>query len=126
MRTLSAGKTELAVVVAVLFVFAATIQIDYRPKGGGRARHARIQIIIYLTALEQYKSDTGSYPTTQQGLQALRAKPDNVNNWRGPYVQHDIDTDPWRHAYIYKFPGDHGDKPDIICYGADGKPEEKA
>jgi len=127
MRTLSAGKTEEAFgagafVVLVIVMLAATVQVDCRPKDGGRARHARIRIIAYLTALEEYKADTGSYPTSQQGLQALRIKPENVNNWRGPYVQWDVDTDPWHHPYVYKYPGDHGDKPDIICYGADGKP----
>jgi general secretion pathway protein G len=87
-----------------------------------RRTQAKAQINAYVTRLEEYKFDTRSYPTTQQGLHALRVKPDDVKNWRGPYVQHENDTDPWHHPYIYKYPGDHGDKPDIICYGVDGKP----
>src|SRR5271156_1359893 len=121
MRTLSAGKTEEAFgagafVVLVIVMLAATVQVDCRPKDGGRARHARIQIMAYLTGLEEYEAGTGSYPTTPQ---SLRSKPEKVENWRGPYVQQEIATDPWHHPCVYKYPSDHGDKPDIICYGAD-------
>ena len=55
-------------------------------------------------------------------MNALRVKPENVNNWEGPYLEQDVPVDPWGHPYIYKFPGEHGDQPDIICLGADGQP----
>jgi general secretion pathway protein G len=55
------------------------------------------------------------------GLEALRTRPANVNQWDGPYLRKEIPLDPWKHPYIYKFPGEHGDEPDIICYGADGQ-----
>jgi len=120
-----AGVTliEMLVVVTIIALFAALVL----PKMMGQADKARktqakAQINAYLTALGSYKLDTGVYPTTEQGLQALRVKPENVNNWQGPYVQKDIDMDPWQHPYVYKYPGDHGDDPDIICYGADGQP----
>ena len=83
---------------------------------------ARTQIAQYLTALGTYKLDTGVYPTSEQGLAALRVKPESVNNWQGPYTQKELEPDPWGHPYIYKFPGEHGDDPDIISYGADGAP----
>ena len=70
-----------------------------------------------MTALGSYKLDTGTYPTTEQGLQALRVKPENVGNWQGPYLPQEIPTDPWQHQYIYKFPGEHGDEPDVILLG---------
>ncbi|HME06173.1 MAG TPA: type II secretion system major pseudopilin GspG [Bryobacteraceae bacterium] len=120
-----AGVTliEMLVVVTIIALFAALVL----PKMMGSADKARktqakAQINAYLTALGSYKLDTGVYPTTEQGLQALRVKPENVNNWQGPYVQKDIDMDPWQHPYVYKYPGDHGDDPDIICYGGDGQP----
>jgi general secretion pathway protein G len=72
--------------------------------------------------LGSYKLDTGLFPTTDMGLQALRVKPENVNQWAGPYLPKDIPTDPWGHPYLYKFPGEHGDEPDIISLGADGAP----
>ena len=83
---------------------------------------ARAQINAYGTALGAYKLDTGIFPTTEQGLAALRTKPENVNNWQGPYLQKEIEPDPWGHVYVYKYPGEHGDDPDLISYGADGQP----
>ena len=119
-----AGVTliEMMVVVTIIALFAALVL----PKMLGQADKARktkaaAQINAYLTALGAYKLDTGIYPNTEQGLQALRTKPENVNNWQGPYVQKDIDNDPWGRPYIYKYPGEHGDDPDITSLGADGQ-----
>src|SRR5579871_3530070 len=120
-----AGVTliEMMVVVTIIALFAALVL----PKMLHQADRARVtaahaQINAYLTALGAYKLDTGLFPTTEQGLQALRAKPENINNWQGPYIQKDIENDPWGHPYVYKYPGDHGDEPDIISYGANGQP----
>jgi general secretion pathway protein G len=44
-----------------------------------------------------------------------------VQTWQGPYLPQEIPTDPWGHAYVYKYPGEHGDEPDIISFGADGQ-----
>jgi general secretion pathway protein G len=49
-------------------------------------------------------------------------RPQNVNGWNGPYLQAEVPADPWGHPYVYKFPGEHGDEPDLVCYGADGQP----
>jgi general secretion pathway protein G len=62
------------------------------------------------------------FPTTEQGLEALRTKPANFNQWEGPYLKKEIPKDPWGHDYLYKYPGEHGDEPDIISYGLDGQP----
>jgi general secretion pathway protein G len=120
-----AGVTliEMLVVVTIIALFAALVlpkMMGYSDKA--RKTQAKAQINAYLTALASYKLDVGVYPTTEQGLEALRVKPENVSNWQGPYVQQDIDLDPWKHPYVYKFPGDHGDEPDLICYGGDGQP----
>jgi general secretion pathway protein G len=120
-----AGVTliEMLVVVTIIALFAALVL----PRMMGQADKAkrtaaRTQINQYLTALGTYKLDTGVYPTSEQGLVALRTKPENVNNWQGPYTQKELEPDPWGHPYIYRFPGEHGDDPDIISYGADGQP----
>ncbi|HTS46911.1 MAG TPA: type II secretion system major pseudopilin GspG [Bryobacteraceae bacterium] len=128
MRRLSrrqAGVTliEMMVVVTIIALFAALVL----PKMIGQADRARrtaarAQINAYMTALGSYKLDTGVYPTTEQGLQALRVKPEDINNWQGPYLQKDIENDPWGRPYVYKYPGDHGDDPDILSYGLDGQP----
>ena len=120
-----AGVTliEMMVVVTIIALFAALVL----PRMMGQAQKARVtatraQINAYTTALGAYKLDTGIFPTTEQGLQALRTKPDGVENWQGPYLQKDVSNDPWGHPYVYRFPGEHGDEPDIISYGTDGQP----
>ena len=75
-----------------------------------------------MTALGTYKLDTGLFPTNDQGLQALRIKPAGVNQWEGPYLPAEIPVDPWGRPYLYKYPGEHGDEPEVISYGADGQP----
>ena len=124
-RRRQAGVTliEMMVVVVIIALFAALVLPRMMGQADkARKTAARAQINAFMTALGSYKLDTGSYPTTDQGLQALRAKPENVNNWQGPYTDKEIDNDPWGHPYVYHFPGEHGDEPDLICYGADGQP----
>jgi len=120
-----AGVTliEMMVVVTIIALFAALVlprMMGQADKARRTAAHA--QINAYMTALGAYKLDTGIFPTAEQGLQVLREKPENVNNWQGPYLQKEIENDPWGHPYVYKYPGDHGDDPDLISYGADGAP----
>jgi general secretion pathway protein G len=120
-----AGVTliEMMVVVTIIALFAALVL----PKMMHQADRAKItsahaQFYAFSTALGSYKLDTGTFPTTEQGLLALRDKPESVENWQGPYLQKEIENDPWGHPYVYHFPGDHGDEPDIISLGADGAP----
>jgi general secretion pathway protein G len=113
----------MLVVVTIIALFAALVA----PRMLKQSDHARVtlahaQINSFMTALGSYKLDTGTFPSNEQGLQALRLKPENVGQWNGPYLPQDIPTDPWNHPYNYKYPGDHGDEPDVISYGADGQP----
>ena len=124
-RRFQAGLTliEMLVVVTIIAVFAAVVG----PKVLGRAEIAkktavRQQLNSFNTALGAYKLDTSQFPTNEQGLSALRVKPEGLNGWQGPYLPNDVPTDPWGHAYVYKYPGEHGDEPDILSYGADGQP----
>ena len=120
-----AGVTliEMMVVVVIIALFAALVLPRMMGQADkARKTAARAQINAFMTALGSYKLDTGGYPTTEQGLQALRIKPENANGWQGPYTDKEIDNDPWGHPYLYHFPGEHGDEPDIISYGADGQP----
>lgn len=114
---------EMLVVVTIIALFAALVA----PRMFGQADKAkrtaaRAQINSFMTALGSYKLDTGTFPTTEQGLMALRIKPENMTQWAGPYLPQDPPMDPWAHPYLYKFPGDHGDEPDLISLGADGEP----
>jgi general secretion pathway protein G len=120
-----AGVTliEMLVVVTIIGLFAALVVPRMLKKSDtARITAARAQINAFMTALGTYKLDTGTFPTNEQGLQALRDKPADVNQWAGPYLPQEIPVDPWGHPYAYKFPGEHGDEPDVICYGADGQP----
>jgi general secretion pathway protein G len=120
-----AGVTliEMMVVVTIIALFAALVLPKMLGQADrGRKTAARAQINAYMTAVGAYKLDIGNYPTTEQGLQALRVKPEGVENWEGPYLQKDVGNDPWGHPYVYHYPGEHGDEPEIVCFGADGQP----
>ena len=120
-----AGVTliEMLVVVSIIALFAALVAPSMFQQGDkARVVAARVQINNFEQALTQYKLSTGMFPTTEQGLEALRTKPANLNQWEGPYLKKEIPKDPWGRDYLYKYPGDHGEEPDIISYGLDGQP----
>ena len=120
-----AGVTliEMLVVVTIIALFAALVGPSLFKQGDkARVTATHAQINAFMTAIGAYKLDTGQFPTTEQGLQALRVRPNDMPQWNGPYMPKDIPVDPWSRPYVYKFPGEHGDEPDIISYGADGQP----
>ncbi len=124
-RRRQAGVTliEMLVVVTIIALFAALVGSNlFKQSDKARITATRAQIQMFRTALGQYKFDTGTFPTTEQGLQALRVRPANINQWDGPYLSMEVPLDPWGRAYAYKYPGEHGDEPDLISYGADGQP----
>ena len=120
-----AGVTliEMLVVLAIIALFAALVGPRmFRRADEAKVTAAKAQENNFMTALGAYKLDTSQFPTTDQGLAALRVKPEGLDQWNGPYLPKDIPPDPWGRPYIYKYPGEHGDEPDIISYGADGQP----
>ena len=111
---------EMLIVMVILGLLAALVGPRMFGKvGKSRQNAAKAQIALFETALDTYRLDTSKYPTTDQGLQALRTKPGGVERWDGPYLPKNIPLDPWGHAYEYRSPGEHGDY-DIISLGADG------
>jgi general secretion pathway protein G len=110
---------EILVVILIIGLLAAFVAPKYFGQvGPAKQKAAKTQIELFGTALDAFRLDTGRYPTTEEGLKALREKPSNVDGWQGPYLPKEIPTDPWRNAYIYKCPGEHGDY-DLISYGLD-------
>jgi general secretion pathway protein G len=116
---------ELMVVVLILGILAAIIapRIIGRTDDA-RVTEAKVQIKNLETALKLYKLDSGTYPATEQGLEALIEKPATgviPKKWReGGYLEvKKIPLDPWGSPYIYISPGLHGDY-DLISFGADG------
>ena len=102
---------EMLVVVTIIALFAGLVLLPMMRKVDTAKRTAaRAQINCFMTALGTYKLDTGTYPNTEQGLKALREKPEGVTGWEGPYLQKEVPKDPWKNDYVYKFPGDHGDE----------------
>lgn len=89
--------------------------------GKSNTKVARAQIEALGQALDQYRIDVGQYPSTEQGLAALRVQPANLPKWKGPYLKRDLSGDPWGNAYQYKMPGQHGEY-DLLSLGADGQP----
>jgi len=119
-----AGVTliEMLVVVTIIALFAAIVAPRMlRRADAARQTAARSQIHAFMTALGAYKLDTGVFPSTEAGLKALREKPQAVNNWQGPYLPQEIPMDPWGRPYQYRYPGEHGDEPDVVSLGADGQ-----
>ncbi len=114
---------EMLVVVVIIGLFVALVGPSlWKNADKAKVTATRAQIGNFMTALGSYKLDTGTFPTTEEGLQALRVKPPEVSQWAGPYMPQEIPKDPWGHDYVYKFPGEHGDEPDIVSYGQDGQP----
>jgi general secretion pathway protein G len=115
---------EILVVVVILGILAAIVvpRVMERP-GEARAVRAKQDIAGIVTALSLYRLDNFTYPSTEQGLDALIAKPSgqpDAPNWKGPYLDR-VPKDPWGHPYRYQRPGQHGEM-DVYSYGADGKP----
>jgi len=125
-RRSQAGVTliEMLVVVTIIGLFIALVGPKlWSHVDEAKITAARTQIDNFQAALGAYKLDTGTFPTTEQGLIALRIKPADAPQWNGPYLPKDVPKDPWGVDYIYRFPGEHGgDEPDIICMGADRQP----
>jgi len=123
-RRLRQGFTllELLVVMVIIGLLAAYVGPKYFAQiGKSETKTAKAQIVGLEKALQQYRLDVGRYPTTEQGLTALMAKPANVNKWAGPYLEKSLPMDPWGRPYIFVSPGEHGDF-DISSTGRDGRP----
>lgn len=89
------------------------------------AEAGRAYIAMLEAALEAYRMDTGSYPSTGQGLGALKALPDDLDEpgtWRGPYTDQAVPRDPWGNPYRYECPGKFNpDSFDLWSSGPDGR-----
>ena len=120
----SAGFTllELLVVVAIIGLLAGYVAPRYFGQvGRSEVNAAKAQIDALEKALDQYRLDTGTYPSNELGLNALVTRPPNEAKWNGPYLRKGVPLDPWGKPYIYKMPGEKGDY-DLISYGKDGQP----
>jgi general secretion pathway protein G len=113
---------ELLVVLVILGLLAGLAGpkiIDYLWKA--KVDTARLQVEEFGNSLDLFKLETGRYPNTQEGLQALVQQPSGVTGWNGPYLKKKtVPKDPWGNDYRYTSPGQHGNY-DITSLGNDNK-----
>lgn len=128
---------ELMIVIVIMGLLATLLipRIMERPEEARRIK-AKVDIKTIESALKLYKIDTGNYPTTEQGLEALMRKPDTPpvpKKWRdGGYLEGDaVPKDPWGNPYYYtassssgtgSLSGTSGRDYEITSYGHDGQP----
>jgi general secretion pathway protein G len=113
---------ELLVVMVIIGLLASYVGPRYFGQvGKSEVKTARAQIEAFGKALDQYRLDTGRYPQTELGLNALVVRPSNEPKWSGPYLAKAVPVDPWGNPYQYRFPGEHGEY-DIVSLGKDGQP----
>src|SRR5260370_11326851 len=121
-----AGVTliEMLVVVVIIGLFVALVGPNlFRRADEAKVVAARATIAGLMASVSTYKLDTGNFPTTEQGLAALRVRPADAPQWNGPYTDKDLPKDPWGVDYVYRFPGEHmPEEPEIISLGADRQP----
>lgn len=122
------GGFSLIEILVVLVIMGLLISV-VAPNVMGRADDARVQKVhadfsAVETALKLYRLDNFSYPSTEQGLQALRVKPGLEPvpaKWKSGGYLESMPVDPWGRAYLFLHPGQHGDF-DLYTLGADGMP----
>ena len=118
---------ELLVTIAIIATLAAIVAPSlFSNVGDARRSTAKSQIQILTLALDAYRLDNDDYPTTEQGLDALRMRPTVGNtpaNWKGPYLRQLIPLDPWGKAYVYTSPGTANPTSyDLYSLGKDATP----
>jgi len=100
---------ELLVTIAIIATLAAIVAPSiFGNVADARRNAAKSQIQIFALALDAYRLDNETYPTTEQGLDALRTEPvagDPPSNWKGPYLRQLVPVDPWGRPYVYGAPG---------------------
>ncbi len=112
---------ELLVVMVIIGLLAGYVGPKYFQQiGKSEVKTAKAQIAAFEQALDQFRLDTGHYPTSEQGLQALMTNPDNQPHWSGPYLKKLVPQDPWGKPYQYRAPGQHGEY-DLFSLGKDGQ-----
>ena len=116
---------ELMVVLAILglLVGLAGPQV-MNLFGNAKVKVAHEAIQRLESVLDLYKLDVGSYPTTDQGLQALLTQPQGAEHWGGPYLKGEkVPEDPWSHPFVYQVPSQRpGHEYDLYSLGPTGKP----
>ncbi len=116
---------ELLVVLAILGLLIGLVApAALRQLGSAKEKIAHQSIERLAGVLDIYKLDVGTYPTTEQGLQALITRPSGVARWNGPYLKGDkAPEDPWGRPFLYRQPSQRpGREYDLYSLGPTGQP----
>jgi general secretion pathway protein G len=112
---------ELLVVIVIIGLLAGYVAPRYFSQvGKSEIQVAKAQIESLEKALDQFRLDTKRYPTAEEGLDVLVAKPSNLPSWAGPYLKKAAPNDPWGRPYQYRVPGEKNEF-EIVSFGRDGK-----
>ena len=113
---------ELLVVIVIIGLLAGYVAPRYFSQvGKSEVQVAKAQIESLEKALDQYRLDMRRYPSPEEGLEALVAKPASAPAWSGPYLKKAVPSDPWGRPYVYRAPGTRAEF-EVVSYGRDGKP----
>jgi len=113
---------ELLVVIVIIGLLAGYVAPRYFSQvGKSEIQVAKAQIESLEKALDQYRLDMRRYPTAEEGLDALVAKPASAQAWSGPYLKKAVPSDPWGRPYVYRVPGEKSEF-EVVSFGRDGKP----
>lgn len=118
-RSRDAGFTILEILVVITIIgllIGLVAPAALRQLGGARVSVAKQSIERLGMVLDLYSLDMGSYPTTEQGLEALIKKPSSAANWNGPYLKAEaVPLDPWNQPYIYRSPSERPSHDYDLC-----------
>lgn len=113
---------ELLLVLVILAILAGIVGVRFAGQSGkAKVKAAKVQLTNLATALKGYEIEIGSFPTTQQGLEALYAAPSGSDDWDGPYMDDRVDADPWGNPWQYRAPGTNNVDFDLFSWGPDGQ-----
>jgi general secretion pathway protein G len=116
---------EVLLVLVILVILASFAVMQFTGiRKRANLQAAKTQVGLCKSALQMYDMSVGNYPTTAQGLPALRVRPQDLpdpSKWDGPYLDSDVPRDPWGNFFQYACPGTHNpDSFDVWSLGPDG------
>jgi general secretion pathway protein G len=126
MRRAGFTLVEILVVIIVIAMLATLVAPSvFQHVDSAKSSTAKAQIEMLSAALDAYRLDNDRYPTTEQGLAALRQAPTGSpvpRRWRGPYLRRELPVDPWGQPYVFRSPGTvNPESFDLLTLGRDGR-----
>lgn len=112
---------ELLIVLVIVGLLVSIVGPNlFKNLDKSKVTTAEAQLDNIAKALDQYRIDTGHYPSSEQGLAALVMAPAGEPKWNGPYMKKAVPPDPWGNPYVYRRPGSNGREYDLLSNGQDG------